>query len=73
MKMMKICRKLYPLACGGVTLGLLQSFDAINYNSILYQIVYVFANALITLLLGGSLSGTDTSSGLGSIFSSLFA
>ena len=68
----KIARKLYPLACGGVTLGVLQSLDAINFNSIWYQIVYTFINALVALLLGGS-EATENASGLGSLFSSLFA
>jgi hypothetical protein len=71
--MWKYSRKLYPLACGGITLGILQGLDAVNFNSILYQIVYVFLNSLIALLLGGNPDTTADAGGLGSILSGLFA
>ena len=71
--MWKYGRKLYPLAFGGVTLGIIQSLDAIDFNSILFQIVYVFMNTLISLLLGGGTDTTSGSSGLSSLLSNLFA
>lgn len=70
--MWKIARKAYPLACGGVTLGVLQSLDAINFNNIWFQIVYTFFNTLIALLLGGSSTNEGTNI-WSSLFGNLFA
>jgi|GEM_PF-6832016 len=67
-----IKRKLYPLAAGGVTLGFLQSIEAIDFNGIWFQILYSLLNTLISALLGSSVSSTaDT--GLGGLFGGLFA
>jgi hypothetical protein len=64
-------KKLHPLACGGVTLGVLQGLEAVDFNQIWFQLLYTMLNALITLLLGGDISAlTDT--GSGSLLDSLF-
>ena len=62
--------KLRPLACGGVTLGVLQALEAINLNQIWYNVLYVILNTLVSLLLGGDL--TSTAEGSGSLFESFF-
>jgi hypothetical protein len=64
-------KKLYPLACGGVTLGILQGLQAVDFNQIWYQLLYTILNALVTLLLGGE-AGSLTEVGAGSLFGSFF-
>jgi hypothetical protein len=63
--------KVRLLACGGVTLGILQAIDAIDFNQIWFNFLYVILNALVTLLLGGDL-GTITDTGTSSPFGSFF-
>ena len=62
-------RKLGPLACGGVTLGILQAFQAIDFNQIWFDLVYIILNTVVGVLLGGDLSALSTS-GAGSLFDS---
>ncbi len=63
--------KLRPLACGGITLGVLQGLEAVDFNQVWFQFLYTILNALITLLLGGEMSSL-TDSGTGSLFGSFF-
>lgn len=65
-------KKLYPLACGGVTLGILQSFEAIDFNEIWYEFLYVILNALVSLLFGNEAT-TLADSGSASLLASFFA
>jgi hypothetical protein len=67
--MQRCMRRLYPLACGGITLGVLQAIGAIDFNQIWFDLLYVVLNTLVSLLLGGDLS---TVSATGSLFESLF-
>jgi hypothetical protein len=64
-------KKLHPLACGGVTLGVLQGLEAVNFNDIWFQFLYTILNALVTLLLGGE-AGSLADLGSGSPFGSFF-
>ena len=63
--------KVRLLACGGVTLGILQAIEGIDLNQIWFNLLYVILNTLVSLLLGGDLS-TTTDSGVGSLFESFF-
>ncbi len=56
--MHKWARQLRPLLAGGVTLGFLQAGMSIDWNSLWFQFIVTWLNALINALLGGSLSGT---------------
>jgi len=64
-------RKLHPLACGGVTLGVLQGLEAVDFNQIWFQLLYMILNVFVTALLGGDPS-TMTDTGTGSLLQSLF-
>jgi hypothetical protein len=64
-------RKLHPLACGGVTLGVLQGLQAVDFNQIWFQMLYMILNVFVTLLLGGDTT-TMTDTGTGSLLDSLF-
>jgi hypothetical protein len=63
--------KVRLLACGGVTLGILQAIEAIDFNQIWFNLLYVILNTLVSLLLGGDLS-TTTDTGMSSPFGSFF-
>jgi hypothetical protein len=70
--MQKWMIKLRPLACGGVTLGLLQAFQGIDLNQLWFNFWYFILNAVISLVLGGnvsSLANLTPSSQFGSFFS----
>ena len=69
--MQRWTKKLYPLACGGVTLGVLQGLEAVNFNQIWFEFLDTIINALVSLLLGGEASSL-TDSGTGSLFGSFF-
>ena len=69
--MQRWTRKLHPLACGGVTLGILQGFEAVNFNQIWFQLLYTILNGLVSLLLGAEL-GALPDSGTNSLFGSFF-
>lgn len=63
--------RMRPLVCGGVTLGLFQAMQDINFNQIWFQFLLSWLSALITVLLGGDAStafGDTTGSGFGSFF-----
>ncbi len=63
--------KMRPLAYGGVTLGVLQGFQTVDFNQIWFQFLYAILNAIVSLLLGGdasSLSSSDYGSPFGSFF-----
>ena len=68
-------RKLRPLACGGVTLGVLQAIQGIDFNSIwysfLYQLLSTLVGVFVTLFTGGEVSdvvGAELSSPFASFF-----
>lgn len=46
-------KRLAPLAVGGTTLGVFQSFADIDYNQLLFQFLATWLSALVTLLFGG--------------------
>ncbi len=48
--------RLYPLLCGGMTLGLIQGLGSINYNSLLFQFMATWSNLLVALIFGGDLT-----------------
>lgn len=63
--------KLRPLAAGGVTLGVLQGVQAIDFNRVWFEFVLTWLAVLVNLLFGGDLS-TVSSTGGTSPFSSFF-
>ena len=69
--MQRWTKNLYPLASGGVMLGILQGFEAVNFNQIWFEFLYTILNALVALLLGGEAS-TLTEIGSGSLLESFF-
>lgn len=54
----KALLRLYPLACGAVTLGLFQALSAMNFSSIWTDVIATFLSLLVTLLFGGASSLT---------------
>ena len=63
--------RLRPLACGGVTLGVLQAIQGIDLNRMWFEFLLTWLNALISLLLGGDASALG-SGGSTSPFGSFF-
>ncbi len=52
-------KKMYVALCsGGISLGLLQGFELLNFASIFAGWLAQLLSALITLLFGGELPGT---------------
>lgn len=45
-----------PLSCGGMTLGVLQGFELLNWASMFTQLLATWLTVLVTLLLGGDVS-----------------
>ncbi len=70
--MQRWMNKIRPLACGGVTLGILQAVPAIDFNQIWVQFLATWINVLVSLLFGGDLSNL-TGGGSFSPFGSFFA
>ena len=68
-------RKLGPLACGGVTLGVLQAIQSIDFNNIwysfLYQLLSTLVGVFVTLFTGGEV-GDVVATELSSPFASFF-
>jgi len=64
-------RRLYPLACGGITLGWLQALGGINWNALWFQFLLTWLSALVTLLLGGEVTAGQSGDS-GSLFGGLF-
>jgi len=73
--MQKLRIKLRPLACGGVTLGVLQAFQGVDFNQIWFQFMAqlwsLFMGAIVTVFFGGdpsSLTNLASGSQYGSYF-----
>lgn len=52
--MTNLSKKLYLLSCGGVTLGILQGFEMVNFASLFTSFLATLLSALVSFLLGGS-------------------
>ena len=53
-RLCRLQRVLYGIAGGGITIGILQAFEAIRFGEIIAAILAQFFSALVALLFGGA-------------------
>ena len=52
-RLYRVQRVLYGMACGGITLGILQGFEGIRFGEIIAALLVQFFSAIVALFLGG--------------------
>ncbi len=56
-RLYRVQRVLYGMACGGITLGVLQAFEAVRFGEIIAALLAQFLSAIVALFLGGAAGG----------------
>ena len=51
-RLYRVQRVLYGMACGGITLGVLQAFEGIRFGEIITSFLAQFFSALMALFVG---------------------
>ena len=54
---MRLQKKCLLLSTGGVTLGILQGLELVNFASLIASLLASWLSMLVTLLLGGGIDG----------------
>jgi hypothetical protein len=67
--MQRWIKRLRPLACGGIALGIFQAIQSIDFNQLWYEFLSLFLALLVQVLLGGGLEGVSGTEGI-SLFDS---
>jgi hypothetical protein len=50
----RLQKKLSPLVCGGMTLGILQGFEMVNFADVITSLLVQWLSAIVSILLGGT-------------------
>ncbi len=53
-RLYRVQRVLYGMACGGITLGILQAFEGVRFAEIIAALLAQFFSALVALFVGGA-------------------
>lgn len=67
--MQRWIKRLRPLACGGIALGIFQAIQNIDFNQLWYEFLSLFLALLVQVFLGGGLEGVSGAEGV-SLFDS---
>ena len=53
-RLYRVQRVLYGMACGGITLGVLQAFEGIRFGEIIANFLAQFLSAIMALFVGAA-------------------